>query len=241
MLGTGNPAPNPERFGPATVILVDKTPYLVDFGVGVVRRWAAALKEKSLPLSPVELKIAFLTHLHSDHTLGYAELIFTPWTVESNTAGVLRGPKAGPKKPLEVFGPEGIAAMTHNIVEAYREDIRIRTGPGGEAVGNLGPAVSVHEIKQGVIFRDERVTVTAFDVHHGTWSRAFGFRFQTQDKNIVLSGDAGPPSSIPDYCDRWDIVVHEGGVANDDSEYFRDFIRRLRNSQRSLTKRGRNC
>src|SRR5205823_3346804 len=31
-LGTGNPAANPDRSGPATAIVVNGTPYLVDFG-----------------------------------------------------------------------------------------------------------------------------------------------------------------------------------------------------------------
>jgi ribonuclease BN (tRNA processing enzyme) len=80
MLGTGNPSPNPDRFGPATVVLVDDVPYLVDSGVGVVRRWAAAIRANKLPSRPVDLRTAFITHLHTDHTLGLAELIFTPWT-----------------------------------------------------------------------------------------------------------------------------------------------------------------
>src|SRR5512134_2629108 len=70
MLGTGNPSPNPDRYGPATVVLVDDVPYLIDCGVGVVRRWAAAIRVNKLPSRPVDLKTVFITHLHTDHTLG---------------------------------------------------------------------------------------------------------------------------------------------------------------------------
>ena len=42
MLGTGTPFPDPERSGPATAVIVDDFPYLVDFGPGVVRRMMAA-------------------------------------------------------------------------------------------------------------------------------------------------------------------------------------------------------
>src|SRR4029077_15528705 len=91
LLGTGTPAPDPERSGPSTAIVVNGTPYLVDFGAGVVRQAAAACKRGVRGLEPVKLRIGFLTHLHSDHTLGFPDLILTPWVM-------------GRKEPLEVYG-----------------------------------------------------------------------------------------------------------------------------------------
>src|SRR4051794_17276298 len=82
MLGTGTPASDPDRFGPSVVVLVDSTPYLFDMGAGVVRRWAAALQRGLGSSSQPALRTAFITHLHSDHTVGYADLIFSSWTVE---------------------------------------------------------------------------------------------------------------------------------------------------------------
>ncbi|HEV2644363.1 MAG TPA: hypothetical protein VGT98_16755 [Candidatus Elarobacter sp.] len=58
------------------------------------------------------------------------------------------------------------------------------------------PWVEVHEIAPGVVYHDSLVTMTAFAVHHGTFPSAFGFRFQTPDKDIVISGDAAPPSVV---------------------------------------------
>ena len=81
MLGTGTPRPDPDRSGPATAIVVNDTPYLVDFGPGVIRRAAAAYQKgvTAFGAGVVNLATAFLTHLHSDHTMGYPDLIFTPW------------------------------------------------------------------------------------------------------------------------------------------------------------------
>src|SRR5438034_10825178 len=80
LLGTGTPAPDPERSGPATAIVVNDTAYLVDLGPGIVRRAAAAFFDKDIKeLEPTKLRVAFVTHLHSDHTVGYPDLIFTPW------------------------------------------------------------------------------------------------------------------------------------------------------------------
>jgi ribonuclease BN (tRNA processing enzyme) len=81
LLGTGVPRPDPERSGPATAIVVNGTAYIVDFGTGVVRQAAADRKKGVVALEPVNLKIGFLTHLHSDHTLGFADIIFTPWVM----------------------------------------------------------------------------------------------------------------------------------------------------------------
>jgi ribonuclease BN (tRNA processing enzyme) len=201
MLGTGVPVADPDRFGSAVVILVDSTPYLFDAGVGVVRRWAAALRLGVAPLNQSALRHAFITHLHTDHTLGYPELIFTSWTLEGN-----------PRRPLEVYGPRGLKAMTDHILAAYHEDVAIRTGETGENKGGSPPVVHVHESSPGVVYSDSLVTITAFSVHHGSWPQAFGYRIQTPDKVIVLSGDAAPPSTVVDQCRQCDLLLHEGGA-----------------------------
>src|SRR5207245_10294362 len=78
LLGTGTPVPDPDRSGPATAIVVGDSAYLVDFGPGVVRRAQSAVLDRGITaLDPGNLKVAFVTHLHSDHTAGYSDLIFT--------------------------------------------------------------------------------------------------------------------------------------------------------------------
>src|SRR5712692_2270047 len=156
LLGTGTPAADPERSGPATAIVVNDTPYLVDFGAGVVRRAnEAALQRGIKALEPTNLRVAFATHLHSDHTAGYADLILTPWVI-------------GRRVPLEVYGPDGIKAMTEHLLEAYRADFETRTnrsspgvitGSGGQAAEGHG--VNAHEVRAGIVYKDANVTVTA--------------------------------------------------------------------------------
>ena len=75
LLGTGTPGPDPERSGPATAIAIDDRAYLVDVGPGIVRRASAAAARGVRAIRPENLKIAFVTHLHSDHTVGYPDLI----------------------------------------------------------------------------------------------------------------------------------------------------------------------
>ena len=195
MLGTGTPNADPERFGPAVAVVVGETSYLVDFGVGVVRRAAAAERAGIRALGVTRLSRAFATHLHSDHTLGLADLILSPWVLERET-------------PLEVYGPRGLRSMANHLVAAYGEDIRVRT-TGGEPKHKYDPRiVNVREIVPGTVYRDERVTVTAFAVPHGV-SQAFGYRFQTADRTIVISGDTGADSRIEEQCRGCDVLVHE--------------------------------
>ena len=106
LLGTGTPGAEPDRFGPATAVVAGGTAYLIDAGPGVVRRATAGALVSGLPaLQPPNLRVAFFTHLHSDHTIGYPDLILSPWVL-------------GRSVPLRVYGPPGLDAMTTALLEA---------------------------------------------------------------------------------------------------------------------------
>jgi len=197
LLGTGTPIADPDRSGPSTAVVVGNDSYIVDAGAGVVRRAVAAARKDHLPaLRAANLKRLFLTHLHSDHTIGLPDIILTPAVLH----------RSG---PLEVWGPEGTQAMVDHILKAYQEDIRLRVY--GLEHGNWAAYhVIVHEIKPGVVYRDSNVTVTAFPVHHGSWPEALGYRFDARGRSIVISGDEAPPlDSIAHYCNGCDVMVHE--------------------------------
>jgi len=194
LLGTGTPVADPQRMGPSTAVVVGDQPYLVDFGPGIVRRAAAAFQAGVTGLKPARLTRAFLTHLHSDHTSGYPDLIFTP--------GVL-----GREEPLEVFGPAGLEPMTVHILEAYREDVRERN-EGLEPASQDAYLVNCHEVAAGRIYQDENLTISAFEVRHGSWP-AFGFKFVTPDCSIVISGDTAPTNTLLQAAKGCDILVHE--------------------------------
>ena len=196
MLGTGTPNAEPDRSGPALAVVVGGTPYLIDAGPGVVRRAVGAFQAGIKAMRASNINHLFITHLHSDHTLGYPDLIFTPWVLERN-------------HPLNVFGPRGTGRMTRHLIKAYRRDIRIRLN-GAEPANRQGYRVNVQRIREGLIFRDRNVKVYAFPVQHGAWKQAFGFRFETPDRNIVISGDRAPgTANILKYFRDCDILVHE--------------------------------
>jgi len=216
VLGTGTPLADPERSGPAVAVVVNGAAYLVDCGPGVVRRAAAAEKNGIAALAVSKLKIVFITHLHSDHTLGYPDLIFSPWVLDRT-------------EPLEAYGPPGLKKMTEHIEKAWSEDVRLRLR-GLEEANATGYKVNVHEFRlaggsetragipsavaQGgsaphVVYRDANVTVSAFPVRHGSWKYAYGYRFDTKDRRIVISGDTAPTEEVVKACDGCDVLLHE--------------------------------
>jgi ribonuclease BN (tRNA processing enzyme) len=225
MLGTGTPRPDPARSGPATAIVVNGTPYLVDFGPGVVRRAASAYQNGVLAFGAgvSNLQTVFLTHLHADHTAGYPDLILTPWIM-------------GRKVPLEVYGPKGIKAMTEHVLKAWELDIANRVD-GMEKEAPSGCQVNVHEIDAGPIYADANIRVTAFRVNHGEMEDAFGFRLETADRTIVISGDTAPTATILENCIDCDVLIHEAyseHTYDRVSRKWQDYRRNYHTSSREL-------
>lgn len=189
LLGTGTPNPEPAHSGPAVAIVSGDRVYEVDCGPGVVRRAAQA------GIGMPQLTRLFVTHLHSDHTAGMPDFILTPAVT-------------GRLEPLEIYGPPGTRAMTRHILQAYREDMRIRLR-GLEPAVPRAYLVTARDVKPGVIYRDAAVRVTAFAVKHGSWRYAYGYRFEAKDKTVVLSGDTTYSQSLISAAKGCDILLHE--------------------------------
>ena len=196
VLGTGTPNADPDRSGPALAVIHVGRPFIVDAGAGVVRRAAAAERAGEPALAPEKLDRVFLTHLHSDHTLGLADLIFTPWVLERET-------------PLAVFGPPGTRKMVRHLRDAYRQDIDLRLH-GLQPSTPEGWKTDVTEISNaGRIFEESGLSVEAIAVPHGEWKYAYGYKFSAGGETIVISGDTAKSATIIDAARGADILVHE--------------------------------
>ena len=196
LLGTGTPNAEPESSGPATAVVVDGKAYLVDAGAGVVRRAAeAAARLETEALTASRLDIAFLTHLHSDHTVGLPDLVYTTWVLEREV-------------PFRLFGPDGTEELATHLDAAYRKDIENRLA-GREPATPDGWRITAADVDEGVVYQDERVTVTAFRVPHTGWDEAFAYRFDAADRSIVISGDGTPSDAVVEACSGCDVLIHE--------------------------------
>ena len=185
-LGTGTPRPLPDVMGPATAVIVGHRVFLFDVGDGIERRLAAA----HLPIDGVTA--LFVTHLHTDHVLGLADLVFSSWN-------------SGRDKPFPVFGPPGIDAMLEHLYEAFAVDIKEREFDFGVAGGYR---LSAHEIPPGVAYDTGGVRITAFPVDHGRLT-AYGYRIDTPTRSIVISGDTRPSETLVRMATGVDVLIHE--------------------------------
>lgn len=198
ILGTGTPNPNPERMGSSYLVLANDEPYLFDYGTGVIRRIAAFSPSWGGEYQALEvenLKYAFLTHIHSDHTLGLADLIITPWIM-------------GRSEPLKIFGPKGAKNMHTNIIKAYQPDIDYRIY-GTQPQNSTGYKVIFNELKDKFVYQDENIKVTAFLNDHGDLQESYGFLIETKDKKILISGDTAMSKNLISYGENLDYLIHE--------------------------------
>jgi len=189
ILGSGTPVPDPERAGPAYAITYGTRVFLFDAGAGVMRRAAAA----ALPIDG--MTAVFLTHLHSDHTLGLPDVILTTWVM-------------GRFHVMPVIGPPGTKAMVGHIQSAWIEDVVIRT-EGSERGRPGGQRVDVRETTGGVVYDSAGIRIRAIPVPHGSWPIAFAYRIDTPDRSIVLGGDTAPSAALEEASRGVDVLVHE--------------------------------
>jgi len=191
LLGTGMPYPDPAAQGPATAVTVGDRLFLFDAGVGVMRQMTAA----RLPVRGGPVTAVFLTHLHSDHTLGLPDLVLTSWVM-------------GRRRPLRIVGPAGTRTMLDHILMAWSEDIEIRT-TGLERGVPDGWKVDVAESTGGVVYDSAGVKISAIPVPHGNWKAAFGYRIETPTRTVVLSGDTRLSPALERAARGVDLLIHE--------------------------------
>jgi len=190
LIGTGNPRPNPQRAGAATAIVAGNKWFLVDAGRG------ATLRIAGTKLKYEEMRAVFITHLHSDHTAGLPDVFTTSWQFGRKT------------RPLQLYGPDGIKALSDAILQFFAYDIHIRRDLV-EHHPAAGATIDTHVVKEGVVYDDGDVRVTAFKENHAPVEPAFGYRFDSGGHSIVVSGDTRPNANLVKYAKGADVLIIE--------------------------------
>ncbi len=195
LLGTGDPQPSVERFGPSILVQAGNQSLLFDAGRGCLQRL------RQVNQSYDKIDALFLTHLHSDHIVGLPDLWLIGWVI------------SGRDRPLKIFGPEGTTEMINNLQKAFVFDIKMRVEDDkAEAEGSR---LLAREIQQGIVYKENGVTVIAFEVDHGPVKPAFGYRIEYNGHSIVLSGDTRYSENLIKFAKGVDLLVHEVVVAPD--------------------------
>lgn len=198
LLGTGNPRPAANRFGPSSLIEAGPHRVLLDAGRGATIRLLQAGGRELL--SGIDLVL--LTHLHSDHTVGLPDVWLTGW-------------EFGRDRPLLVYGPEGTESMARHLERAYDVDVTNRREEG-ERLPAAGAEITATDMAIGqvaggahVVFDRDGLRILAFPVDHGPKLAAFGYRFEYEGRTAVFSGDCRPTPGLIVQAHRADVLVHE--------------------------------
>jgi ribonuclease BN (tRNA processing enzyme) len=190
LLGTaGGPTPKRTRAGSSQAIVIGDRTYVIDCGDGVARQLVLA----GIPLT--SLRHVFITHHHSDHTADYGNLLLLAWGDALTTR-------------VDTWGPPPLARITSLFFEMNRPDLMVREKDEGRPP--LPPLVHPHEITRGGrVMEDERVSVTCCVVDHPLVPLAMAYRFDAQDRSMVISGDTRPSQALVTLAANADVLVHE--------------------------------
>jgi ribonuclease Z len=192
LLGT---APGPPvrvgRSGISTLVEAAGERLLFDAGYGFMGR----LVESGLAMDAVSK--LFLTHLHSDHIVDLPALMLLPWAAPSAR-----------DVPLEVWGPDGTRDMVRHLQQAFAYDIHVRRDVD-ERASAKGIEVIGRDVREGIIYDEGGVKITAFLVDHGPVKPALGYRVDHAGRSVAISGDTRPSDNLVKFAKGVDVLIHE--------------------------------
>ena len=189
LLGTGTPAPVMNRFGPSILVEAGAQKFIFDAGRGALQRLT------QVQVSWRDVRGVFLTHLHSDHVVGFPDLWLVGWLSSQR------------QTPLLVWGPRGTKNMMRHLEQAFEFDIKIRQAD--EHASPQGVVIRAEDIAEGFVYENDGVKVTVFDVDHAPVEPAFGYRIDYAGRSVVLSGDTRFSENLIRHAAGADLLIHE--------------------------------
>jgi ribonuclease BN (tRNA processing enzyme) len=200
-LGTAaGPPPRAHRAQSSNLLMINGTPYIVDAGDGAARRLAKA------GVNAREVGTIFITHHHDDHTAGLGTLMSVAW--DQNRT-----------KPIHVYGPPRTDELVKAAVQYFTISAEIRISDGGRTVP-IAQVFFGHDVGTGVIYEDANLKVTAventhFCFHDGRKHKSYSYRFATDDRVIVITGDTGPNDAVTELAKDADLLLSEANSVED--------------------------
>lgn len=194
-VGTASPMPG-ERVQTGTAIIVNGHFFMFDVGDGVVQK----AENLGLPLN--RLSGVFITHWHSDHMMDLPSLINRSWLL-------------GRKNDLHLYGTDGTDTLNQAINQYLHIENKHRVDHHGTATMDLSKARAIaHEFKnvqneKEVIYQQDGITITAFDVDHEPIEPAVGYVIEYKGKKVVISGDTKKSDLVLEMAKDADVLLHE--------------------------------
>ena len=194
-VGTASPMPG-ERVQTGTAVIVNGHFFMFDVGDGIVQK----AENMGLPLN--RLDGIFITHWHSDHMMDLPSLISRSWLL-------------GRTNDLHLYGPDGTDTINQAINQFLHIENRHRVDHHGPETMDVSKARAIaHEFKnvQGdkeIIYQQDGITVTAFDVDHAPIEPAVGYAIEYKGKKVVISGDTKKNDLVVEMAQNADLLLHE--------------------------------
>ncbi|BBF87568.1 ribonuclease Z [Aquitalea magnusonii] len=199
LLGTGTPVPQMARAGYSTLVEAGNQKLVFDFG----RSASTRLWQLHIPLG--RINAFFLTHFHSDHTVGLPDFWLTGW---------LQPAYGRRTSPMKLYGPTGTEALAQGLQQAYATDIATRVKDEGTPMD--GVMIQAHDETAGLVYDEGGVRVYAFDNDHGVNIKpSFGYRIEYQGHVVVLSGDTRYSPEVVKQAKGVDLLVHCVSLTSD--------------------------
>jgi ribonuclease BN (tRNA processing enzyme) len=198
LLGTGGGPTihrNKTRSGPASVLVVDGKPYLIDSGAGAPQQFLRA------GLRFEDVDHIYVTHQHFDHNSDLGNFMAYAWY-------------AGRREPIDVWGPPRLAGYLNDYVKLNSFDFELRERETGRSPFAPIPRANEFEMDRLrkteplEVMSDDLVSVSALRVQHGLVP-AVAYRFKTPDLDVTFSGDRGGEDELAKFAKGTDILVHE--------------------------------
>ena len=172
----------------SNLVYLNDQQIVLDCGLGVTK----GLVDQGMQLK--DLSLIFISYLHSDHYLELGPLIHTAWT-------------AGLKTPVDIYGPDGLAAYWAGFIASMKADIDLRVEDEGRP--DLRDLITFHVVDAGAVMDHAGITVTALRTEHPPLVDCFAYSFKTENTHVVFSGDTAPIEALEDFARGADILIHE--------------------------------
>jgi len=194
-VGTAAPLPG-ERVQTGTAVMVNGRFFMFDVGDGVVRR----AENMGLPLN--RLDGIFITHWHSDHFMDLASMVSRTWLL-------------GRINDLHLYGPDGTDSINQSIKGYLHLENKHRLDHHGHEIMDISKVHAIpHEFKnvqnsKAIVYQQDGITVTAFDVDHSPIEPAVGYAIEYKGKKVVISGDTKKNDMVLEMAQNADLLLHE--------------------------------
>ncbi len=193
--GSGCPIPDPDRAGPGALVEADGVRMQFDVGRSTVQRLAGAGVDRA------QIDAVFVTHHHSDHLVGLQDLVLTRWVMARGDV----------QPPLPIVVPAGPAEdFVAEMLTPWRHDLAVRAEHANRTDEIELDIVAFDMPDEPTeVWRRGDVRVLAGQVRHEPVHPAVGFRVETPDGVVAITGDTLVCDEVAALAAGADVLVYE--------------------------------